>query len=727
MICKNCMRIFEDNLSCCPECGTPIKGSYKQSGDSAETVERIIAEVMSGFKSSEEKIKTDTNENNEDENQLVHEESSQSQDEKKEDEESEASEQEADASVPEEEKEEFNSEVSEYSYADDEASAADEAETADEQTPEDSEEDRDAQQISLADYSHDKTEQEISQIEQYIDYDEFAGHGDEHAQAAEAPEPDEEESSAEEEKDYEIQQSIDESVIEATVDEDEMMFEDFSDEALYPELDLTEEEAEEVEEIEEEFDNSSERTENEAGRERSEEKEASPREKSAMNKIVALMIAVAVFIGGISAVSYFTDFFENDDSIKTVSLSGLSSEETKNFEKYLSEIGIVAYEGFDRKDADVGEFLSLFNPSHPGGLYAVFNQEAELKVNQRDPARRFANDNGDYSFYVISEEFIDPVLDSFGFKVYHGINEKDCYYCDGYYYFRYLTENIFDAKVVAQVESTKRTDDGKYYAECVFYNEQTDKSDMDYLKAYIIFEKVEGSWKINTISHEPIFDAAGVMLPGEEQLSYEIRTAVVENKDESGKVTASWQIEYPYFSGYTKAEVALNQLYETMINGFRAEPSSIKRNMAVVSRVTYNKNGFVSVTEETTNGTAYINETEKDGKTVKTLRFPKRSIQGYTLNIETGENISKKEIFKPEYHIVSKVLYCIWSGYDYTAVLSGEEDDIPEDTNETGRKLYESSAAITNEGYTFYYIDKEARTHFVIIPFDTEGMFRFSF
>jgi L-fucose isomerase-like protein len=99
-------------------------------------------------------------------------------------------------------------------------------------------------------------------------------------------------------------------------------------------------------------------------------------------------------------------------------------------------------------------------------------------------------------------------------------------------------------------------------------------------------------------------------------------------------------------------------------------------------------------------------ESEKDGKIVQTLRFPKRSIQGYVLNIETGENISKKEILKPEYHTVATVLYCIWSGYDYTAVLSEEEGAIPDDKDEIGIKLYEAASSITQDGYTFHYVDK---------------------
>ncbi len=729
MICKNCMKLFDDKLSCCPECGTPIKSDYKPSEEnSKDVVDSIVSRVMASFKAAEEEKKRAEAETQAllaqtqpdlsvvDEAPINQEILDEAEEIAVADEEPETEE-----VVIEQVAEEFSEDFAEEIIL--ELTEENPTEIAEEIS---AQEQTEPSEINLEDYAQDKTEQEIDQIEEFIAYDEFSVETDsdisEEAKA-EQEAADKQEDSEEAEADYYVQQAIDENVIEATIDEaDIAAFENFSEEEN-EDISQQEDTAEEVEE----FDGRPEKFEKEKLTVRSEEKEASPREKSAMKGIIALVLALAVFIGAISAVSFFTDFFEEDGSIKTVALSGLSAEETKDFEEYLSKISIVAYEGFDRKSADVGEFLSLFNPSHPGGLYAEFNASAELVVNRRDPARRFANENGDYSYYVIDEEYIDPILKNFGFNVYHGINEKDCYYCDGKYYFRYLNDNIFGAESIAQIEATKRTDDGKYYAECVFYNEQTESSDMDYLKAYIIFEKVDNSWKISTISHEAVFDSTGVMIATDEQLDYEIKSICIENKDESGNVVASCQMEYPYFKGFTKAEIALNQLYETMIASYQADTSAILKDVAVVSRVTYNKNGFVSVTEETTKGTAYINESEKDGKTVQTLRFPKRSIQGYTLNIETGENISKKEILKPEYHTVATVLYCIWSGYDYTAVLSGEEGAIPDDKDEIGIKLYEAASSITQDGYTFHYVDKEARTRSLVIPFDTADMFRFSF
>ncbi len=735
MICKSCMNIFDDKLSCCPDCGTPIKSNYTPSEkNSNDLVDSIVSSVMESFKEKQEQVRkqeeAQTREAfsvSDDTEDFVNQELTEEAEELEEiyteadafgleEEPSEqiAEETEADVELIEEISEEVAEEIVE--------------EIAEELTGENIEEpveensalqQTESSEINLEDYAQDKTEQEIDQIEEFIAYDEFAVEIDSDIISEEPETADKQEDS--EDSDYYVQQSIDENIIEATIDETDITaFENFTEEEN-ENLSQQEDTAEE----DEEFDARPEKFEKERSSVRSEEKEASPREKSAMKGIIALVLALVVFIGAISAVSYFTDFFEEDGSIKTVALSGLSAEETKDFEEYLSKISIVAYEGFDRKSADVGEFLSLFNPSHPGGLYTEFNASAELVVNRRDPARRFANENGDYSYYVIDEEYIDPVLTNFGFNVYHGINEKDCYYCDGKYYFRYLNDNIFGAESIAQIESTKRTDDGKYYAECVFYNEQTESTDMDYLKAYIIFEKADNSWKISTISHKEIFDSTGVMIATDDQLDYEIRSISIENKDESGNVVASCQMEYPYFKGFTKAEIAINQLYETMIASYQADTASILKDIAVVSRVTYNKNGFVSVTEETTKGTAYINESEKDGKTVQTLRFPKRSIQGYTLNIETGENISKKEILKPEYHTVANVLFCIWSGYDYTAVLYGES--APNDEDEIGIKLYEAASSITQDGYTFHYVDKEARTHSLVIPFDTADMFRFSF
>lgn len=457
--------------------------------------------------------------------------------------------------------------------------------------------------------------------------------------------------------------------------------------------------------------------------ERSEKKPPSRKEKSAMNVIVALTVAVFILLGVLTALGAFTDIFEeSDDTVKTIALSGLSSEETKQLEDYLSDIGIVAYEDFEQGEDTEGSFVARYlNPGNPGSLYSKKYGIGKLTVNEADPACRFANENGDYSYFVADESLVKVILKEFGFTVSGQINEKDCYYYNGKYYFANSGET-FSSSVKAQVLSTIRSSDGTYYAKCAFYDESSADGNSEYFETCVVFDKVTISgvteWEIVEISHDTYIDANGVIIPNNKgDLSYDMKKETVENKDESGKVIASVSFEYPCFSGNTTAEKSVNQLYENIIESYKASPELIKENVTVTSRVTYNKNGCLSIVQETVTGNARMETAENEnGEETQVLILPEKEIDGYILDVNTGDNLSKRNIFTADYNDVQVALYCIYSGYDMTS------ENIPADREEIGKAVYSSSNAMCEDGYTFFF-EKDGYIQRVVIPYSAENFF----
>lgn len=453
--------------------------------------------------------------------------------------------------------------------------------------------------------------------------------------------------------------------------------------------------------------------------ERSEKRPPSRKEKSAMNTIVALMVSVFVLLGVLTAVGAFTDVFEeSDDTVKTIALSGLSAEETKDLEIFLSDVGIVAEKDFRQGEDTLGEFVSKYlNPGNPGSLYSLKYGVKTPVTAQADPARRFSDENGEYSYFVAEESLVKVILDEFGFEFTSQLNEKDCYYYNGKFYFADSGES-YSSSVRASVTSTIRSSDGTYYAKCKFTDESTSAS----FDTCVSFDKlVVGSeirWEIIRLCRDTYIDTNGVIIEKDDgDFSYEIKTQVIENKDDKGKVIASARFEYPVFSGNSTAENNVNSLYENIIGSYIADPSLIKENITVTSRVAYNRNSRLSIVEETVTGSAKMgNVRDENGQVSEGLILPVKEVDGYILDTKTGENLSKSNIFVTDYQNVQFALYCIYSGFDMTA------EDVPDDREELGKAIYSCSSAMCEEGYTFFY-SENGFVQKVVIAYDTENFF----
>ncbi len=483
------------------------------------------------------------------------------------------------------------------------------------------------------------------------------------------------------------------------------------------------------------------------------------KEKGAYNFIISLTVVVFVAVIALAGIRLGTDVFEKDeDDVKAIALSGLTASETTGLEDYLSKIGIVAYNGFDREKDVIVDLMAYLRPHDKGGLYSKFYGSAELVANEPDPNGRFRNENGDYSFYVLDTAKVDWILRTFGYSVNHNVNEKDFYCYNDKYYFANLTDYSFSPDVVADVSSSKRIQDGSYYVECSFYDAGAEDENKSYLKAYIILDKYEDSkngdiqWEISCISHEAIFDSSGMMIKdesGTNELRYSIETKTLEAVTEKGEVYARYILEYPVFSGDTKGEKVANRLFSDLAKSLSTDTESATKAYKqfakkykntdelpyvtyIVARVTYNRNGYISIVEgisESKPQSVYKKAETQEGEFTPVI-LPERSIEGYIIDVETGEFLSKKEVIDVEYTLVHQILYRIYNGYEYESLLNEDaesEEKVPEDTDGMGKTLYESASALAYGGYVFCYVSPQGYTESVWVPYDTENFFKEDF
>ncbi len=491
-------------------------------------------------------------------------------------------------------------------------------------------------------------------------------------------------------------------------------------------------------------------------------------DKAAAALIVSIVCILACVMTVLTFVSVKSDIFKSDgDVVKTVAMSSLSGEQKGELENWFSRVGVICEDGIDASLKSVNAVLELIRPYDTDGIYACVYGKADITANTPDPAQRYTNENGDYSYYKLEADKVDALADAFGYTPNHTVNTPDFYYYGGFYYFRDKQEE--QTKLyLADVGNSKRIMDGSYYVECSFI----DKNDLssEEKERFAVVERLEGNstipYRVKMLSETPIFDDSGVMVHS--SAAYKMKTYSVDKKAKDGTVYHRYIIEYPEFSGSTEAEKTANQLFSDMINVYGADGENAEKQYRsfienggdknelplithIASRVTYSKGGYLCFLEETAE---YVpasmpeteEETDEDEQTREDtpITLPKRTAEGYVLDTETGDFVTKDAIIGKDYQNIAELLYRIYNGYSYDDLKlkfkeslgndamseetseeteNGEAEDIPEDTEGLGMKIYESAGVLTENGYMFCFITEEGYAVDVVIPFDIEGLY----
>ena len=445
-------------------------------------------------------------------------------------------------------------------------------------------------------------------------------------------------------------------------------------------------------------------------------------EKKAKNTVVILACIMAVITLATGIVGTMTDIFKADE-LKAVAVLILPQEDKEELEKHLAKLWPLATVGFDTEKTSGEELFEYIRPYSKDGLYTSFGYSAKAITDIADPAERFRDENGNYSYYKIPRKEIDSILSHFGLEENHALNSEKVYYYDADYYFADSDNDKDKSGGKVKILDSKRIQDGRYYVTAKFGKNEV------YVTASMISG---GGWEIHSMSLTPVFDSMGVMIKNDEtdNSSYEMRQTVIEGKAKDGTVFRKYIIKYPYFFGETQGEIEANNFYSSVITFYQQQSQQIQSEynkfkkkggkadslpleIHYTAQMSYSDEKNLCLINEITESVAmYKNDTE--------IKLPLKTIECNTFDVETGTYVAKDNLIGKDYITVEKILYRIYSGYSYEALLDNSVSDVsvPDDWSKLGAKIYNSASTFCEDGYVFCYIGSDGFRHDVVIPFD---------
>lgn len=483
------------------------------------------------------------------------------------------------------------------------------------------------------------------------------------------------------------------------------------------------------------------------------------KEKGARAAVLSISsICVAVMIA-LCFVGKYTDVFKTSgEAVKTVALSGLTHSEKSSFEDYASFFTAFFETGFNRDEATQQQLLEMMEPQSKGGLYSAFFSAAQIVTDEADPADRFKAETG-YSYCKIKKADIEKIMTSLGQEVVNCANGKDFYFYNGYYYFSASESNASGrGNYSLEISSSKRTEDGNYYVECAFTNKNGEKKTV-YCLASLEKSDEGNKWSLLELSSSPLFSEDGVKIVKEktESLSFTIERKTIKAKTKKGILFAKYVVEYPVFSAAAddenakRAAATLNTLYNEMISKYETKAKKATRlynrylklggkkkdlpaYTYISSKVTYNKNGYISLLEETNEYLPLFSNFEENKATAEengesvtpSILLPTTTFEGYTLNIESGEFIKKDSVLGKDYYSIQQKLFELY--LQKNDLISDSDESLPADDENIGQLINSSAWCIDENGVLFSFIDPKGYNDSVVLPFaditDSEISFR---
>ncbi len=453
-------------------------------------------------------------------------------------------------------------------------------------------------------------------------------------------------------------------------------------------------------------------------------------EKRSKAAVSALMCLAIVFTAATVAVSAFTDVFKAESEVKAVALV-LTAEEEQDLEAQLSKLAPLAEIGFDGDKSDAAELLGFIKPSAQSGLYHSFGYELAVPSEIADPAMRFKDENGKYKYYKVTKNRVDTILSQFDVNVDHTVNLEDVYYYDGYYYFAESENDSAANEAKADITASKRVQDGRYYVTATLSGKTV----------YVIADRSQdgAEWKFHEISLSPIFDQLGIMIKQEQEglFDFDMKTQIIEGKTKNGTVYSRFVLEYPVFYGETAGETEANRFFQSVLSYYTQQASDCEKQYKLYLKsggedsalpiettykaaVTYAAGDYIGITNEISESAAVTEKPEENTGEPTPVVPSKKTMECYVFDTETGTYVNKDSIIGKDYQLLESLLYRIYCGYDYTALLDDSVQDsaeVPDDVDDLGEDIYDSANTICEEGYMFCYINDSGYREDVVIPF----------
>ncbi|MGN1195273.1 MAG: hypothetical protein ACI4SB_07300 [Acutalibacteraceae bacterium] len=504
-----------------------------------------------------------------------------------------------------------------------------------------------------------------------------------------------------------------------------------------------------------------------------------PENKKTARAFTTIKIVVAACILltiGLTVVGVSTPIFKNSAGVdKTVALTGLSKEAVASFEDIAPGFCGFVDEGYDSSKVTFDSLVPYLLPDSDSGIIASLASKQQVTVNQPDPLERFY-DGETFAYVSVDSKTVQNTAQLLGVSVVDDIDTSYCYCYDGMYYFAPSEQEGEEEKMQVKVTSSKLTQEGKYYIECALYPETAQKDEKGnfsvepYENAYFIAECEKNGdgfdWAVNKISSTPLFDQTGAAVSEEETdgLPYEMIRKTIKATTSEGQVYAKYIIEYPSFTTDGITQTTVNALYNELVLSYRkkaktadsmyqkyiesgADESALPLTIHIVSTVTYNEQGYLSLlkritdndtatTDETTTvqetttvyQTTGYSESESEAQTEKAV-LPETTYEGYTFYVESGDFVQKDEVLGKDYQAVQKLLFESYtkSGEEqmseeetttspYGYVQTQNEADT--DTNGIGQAIYSSPWVLLADGVGFCYQTENSGLETVVLEYN---------
>lgn len=460
-------------------------------------------------------------------------------------------------------------------------------------------------------------------------------------------------------------------------------------------------------------------------------------ESKAKITVTVLMCLVAVCLCTVIGLGAFTDVFSGEREVKAVTLV-LSQAQSDELEKRLSIAAPLTQVGFKSEGSNASELLEYILPGSDKGLYACYGYEKAQKQTQADPAMRFQDEQGNYSYYKIGVGEIDSILECFDIITDHTVNTKDIYCFDGYYYFKDSDKADVSGSLKGSITSSKRIQDGRYYVTC----------DFDGKEAYVVASKSDeddSPWKICEISSTALFDQLGIMIKSEKESAYdfESETQIIEGKTNDGVIYCKYTLTYPVFYGKSAGEAEANRFYQSVLSYYEqlsgdsdklyksyiksgGDVNKLPLEVNYSAKVTYVKGNYIGVTNEISESLINISSINSDDDDFEGIIPANKTIEAFVFDAQTGDYVTKDNILGKDYQLIESLLYRLYNGYDYADLFSDSavnSADIPDDADHLGEKIYLSAGTFCDKGYMFCYVCDEGYRQDVVIDFDIKDIF----
>ena len=455
---------------------------------------------------------------------------------------------------------------------------------------------------------------------------------------------------------------------------------------------------------------------------------------------IKLMIAFCVLLTvSLTAFGAATSFFKNSAGVdKTVALSGLSKEAVSSFEEIAPAFSAFFDSGYDKTVSNFDSVVPYLAPDNDSGILAHLFTKQNTAQTQPDPLERFS-DGENFSYVSVDSKYVHKAAVLLGLTVTDDVNTRGCYCYDGKYYFAPTKEDGGTDKTQLKVTDSKMTQEGKYYIECALYPQTAQKDEKGNFSVeplsnvYFIAEceKAEDSydWVVNKISTTPLFDQTGAAIVDEitDGLPFEMKTRVFKATTSDGQLYARYIVEYPYFTTQGLTQTTVNTLYKEMLTSYYkkakyadnyykkyaasgADLSALPLTVHVVSTVTFNEKGYLSLLERTTEDytTVMKKVRENNGDSSQTAAaenenaaaMPVTRYEGYTFEVETGDFVQKDDVLGKDYQTVQKLLFDAYTAEKKAGDAFREET---EDTDGIGQAIYSCPWILLPKGVGFCY------------------------